>query len=132
MVTISSISYFVQTATAETDSLSEQIRHGKLRPMLDLGVTPSQVSLQASKDQARTYFSGVEDDIDGGSQAYCLPLQSLGLGGNRISCRGAAYLADGLRTNTSKWLDHLVLHTQNYIYIAHFNDFNWPILNKVH
>ena len=63
--------------------------------MLDLGVTPSQVSLHVEEDPDG-------DHIDG-SRTYCVPLQSLGLGGNRITCLGAGYLADGLKTNTSKF-----------------------------
>lgn len=35
------------------------------------------------------------------ARTHCIPLQSLGLGGNKITSLGAGYLADGLKTNTS-------------------------------
>ncbi len=82
--------------------------------MLDLGVTPSQVSLQGSsgKGESREEVDlppGEEQEREKGGEegeeeprSYCIPLQSLGLGGNKITCLGAASLADGLKTNTSK------------------------------
>ena len=79
--------------------------------MLDLGVTPSQVSLQESSGGNGGSESREEVDHPGAepekaeeaeARSYCIPLQSLGLGGNKITCLGAGYLADGLKTNTSK------------------------------
>lgn len=101
---------------AETSSLTEQIRHGKLRPILDLGVVPSQVSLVGgggSESGGEEWDGGAvpEESKEGGEGAtaavkevrsYCIPLQSLGLGGNKITSLGAGYLADGLKTNTSE------------------------------
>ena len=47
--------------------------------------------------------SGVEEkEGEGAARSYCIPLQSLGLGGNKITSLGAGYLADGLKTNTSE------------------------------
>lgn len=89
--------------TVETSSLTEQIRHGKLRPMLDLGVTPSQVSVHgngAGVDEADGEAEPEEESKE--PRSYCIPLQSLGLGGNKITSLGAGYLADGLKTNTSE------------------------------
>ena len=80
---------------AETSSLTEQIRHGKLRPMLDLGVTPSQVSMHVGGKEE-------EEEEEKEASVSCIPLQSLGLGGNKITCLGAGYLAQALQTNTSK------------------------------
>ena len=36
---------------------------------------------------------------------FCVPLESLGLGGNRISDIGAQYLASGLTSNSSESCD---------------------------
>lgn len=72
--------------------------------MLDLGVTPSQVSIQVSSngvDEADGEEAGPEEG-PGEDRTYCIPLQSLGLGGNKITSQGAGYLADGLKTNTSE------------------------------
>ena len=100
----------------ETSSLTEQIRHGKLRPMLDLGVGPSQVSLpgagggggganESGGEEGEGWGAGPEEGEGEkereGARSFCVPLQSLGLGGNKITCLGAGYLADGLKTNTS-------------------------------
>ncbi len=96
--------------------------------MLDLGITPSQVSLQASANEARNYFDETDGDYGKSSQAFCISLQSLGLGGNRITCLGAGYLADGLKTNTSKAQDIYIIlllyihityiHKKSYKYCA--------------
>lgn len=87
--------------------MTEQIRHGKLRPILDLGVTPSQVSLHVTEEGRGRGWEEGEEEVDGsgeeGAQTFCIPLQSLGLGGNKITCLGAGCLADGLKTNTSKF-----------------------------
>lgn len=90
----------------ETSSLAEQIRHGKLRPMLDLGVTPSKVSLHGSAlclDEADGEAEPEEESKE--PRSYCIPMQSLGLGGNKITSLGAGYLADGLQTNTSECME---------------------------
>lgn len=97
-------SFFMIISIAETSSLTEQIRHGKLRPMLDLGVTPSQVSLQGGSERGEE-VDGVDqgvEETEKGDRSYCIPLQSLGLGGNKITCLGAGSLANGLKTNTSQ------------------------------
>ena len=36
---------------------------------------------------------------------FCVPLESLGLGGNKISDMGAQHLASGLSSNNSKTCD---------------------------
>jgi hypothetical protein len=72
--------------------------------MLDLGVTPSQVSLQVS-NSGTDEADGEEVEPEEESReakTFCISLQSLGLGGNKITSLGAGYLADGLKTNTSK------------------------------
>ena len=111
--------------SGETASLTEQIRAGGLRPALELGVTPSHVSLAAAQsvqsvhsiqssslppgeeelgEGAELSEDGVEGQFDGfhGDGVYCIPLESVGLGGNQITSAGAAALADGLKSNTSK------------------------------
>ena len=71
--------------------------------MLDLGVTPSQVSLQGERVNRDEVDGDIEKEGDvEEARSYCIPLQSLGLGGNKITCLGAGYLADGLKTNSSK------------------------------
>lgn len=74
--------------------------------MLDLGVTPSQVSLHATEGETDRGQEDWEEEVDGSgeeiAQTFCIPLESLGLGGNKITCLGAGCLADGLKTNTSK------------------------------
>ena len=47
---------------------------------------------------------GVEVQGDGfhGDWVYCIPLESVGLGGNQITSVGATALADGLKSNTSE------------------------------
>ena len=73
--------------------------------MLELGVTPSHVSLavgeMGEKEEEREKEEEEEEGEEEGS--YCIPLESLGLGGNQISDLGASNLADGLKTNTSEW-----------------------------
>lgn len=97
----------------ETSSLTEQIRLGKLSPMLDLGVTPSQISVYGSTSNSVEEADGEaepQEDLGEGQgepKTYCIPLQSLGLGGNKITSLGAGYLADGLKTNTSECLQIL-------------------------
>ena len=70
--------------------------------MLELGVTPSHVSVAVDN---QSDSEGGEDG-EGGEEVFCIPLESLGLGGNRIGDAGATCLADGLKTNTSEALHH--------------------------
>ena len=86
---------FVSDDSSSQASLSEQIRTGGLRPMLELGVTPSHVSIAVTEEGDQLLNN--EDNI---GDTYCIPLESLGLGGNLISCTGATTLADGLKSNT--------------------------------
>ena len=67
--------------------------------MLELGVTPSHVSVAVDNQSD-------SEDGEGGEEVFCIPLESLGLGGNRIGDAGATCLADGLKTNTSEALHH--------------------------
>lgn len=83
-------------------SLSEQVRTGGLQPILELGVTPSHVSLAAVAEGSTLGDpSSNEDDV---GCTYCIPLESLGLGGNKITCVGASTLADGLKSNTCMYV----------------------------
>ena len=84
---------------------------GGLRPALELGVTPSHVSLAAGSQEDEGEGPESEDggemvrDETGiyGDSVYCIPLESVGLGGNQITCTGVASLADGLKSNTRKY-----------------------------
>ena len=98
--------------SGETASLTEQIRSGGLRPALELGVTPSHVSLAADSQGEEEEEEGEgPDSEDGegpvddygyrGDWVYCISLESVGLGGNQITNSGAVALADGLKSNTS-------------------------------
>ena len=82
--------------SASQADLTEQIRSGRLRPMLELGVTPSHVSIAVVDER----------DGEGGEEregeVYCIPLESLGLGGNQITDTGAKVLAESLTSNTSE------------------------------
>ena len=42
------------------------------------------------------------EEGEGEGEPHCCPLESLGLGGNRVSDDGVAALADALTQNTSK------------------------------
>ena len=65
--------------------------------MLELGVTPSHVSLAVTEEvQGETTPPNEET----GETIFCIPLESIGLGGNQITCAGATMLASGLKTNT--------------------------------
>ena len=116
------------SVSGETTSLTEQIRAGGLQPALELGVTPSHVSLAAAQsvqsiqsvqssslpgdlhleeelgEGVESSEDGVEGQLNGlyGDGVYCIPLESVGLGGNQITSVGVAALADGLKSNTSK------------------------------
>lgn len=43
-----------------------------------------------------------EEEEDREKETVCVPLESLGLGGNKIGDIGAQYLASGLASNTSE------------------------------
>lgn len=79
--------------------------------MLDLGVTPSHVSLQEGlenveendgEEEEEQQAAGEGREAAASGRSYCIPLLSLGLGGNKITCLGAGSLADGLKSNTSE------------------------------
>ncbi len=72
--------------------------------MLELGVTPSHVSIAVGDDEV----SDMNADSAEEESTYCIPLESLGLGGNLITCTGATMLASGLKTNTSESLLELL------------------------
>ena len=73
-------------------------------------MTPSHVSLAVDSLEEEGEGPGSEDggemvtDETGihGDWVYCIPLESVGLGGNQITCTGVASLADGLKSNTRK------------------------------
>ena len=67
--------------------------------MLELGVTPSHVSLAVDEMGEKEEGREEEEEEEG---SYCIPLESLELWGNQISDFGASSLADGLKTNTSE------------------------------
>ena len=48
-------------------------------------------------------------------EVFCLPLESLGLGGNKIGDTGAQHLASGLTSNTSQSCDHHMTYTPSQI-----------------
>ena len=71
--------------------------------MLELGVTPSHVSVAVEEMGGGGEKEGRDEEEEEGEEeevTYCIPLESLGLGGNQISDLGASSLADGLKTNT--------------------------------
>ena len=71
--------------------------------MLELGVTPSHVSLAVGEMGEKEEEREEEEEEEGEEEgSYCIPLESLGLGGNQISDLGASSLADGLKSNTSE------------------------------
>ena len=101
-------------------NLTEQIRSGKLGPILELGVTPSHVSLaqiredsddEGDEQQVQENKRGTDGTSVDDSEEYCINLESLGLGGNQITCVGVATLADGLKTNTRKPNSHSIMCT---------------------
>ncbi|CAI8037879.1 NLR family CARD domain-containing protein 3 [Geodia barretti] len=103
-------------------SLKERIRGGGLRPILELGVTPSHISmlLEGGGEDVEGVDGGDEDEEgeeegegekleeegkekekeEEGEGMFCLPLESLGLGGNKIGDIGAQHLASALASNT--------------------------------
>ena len=74
--------------------------------MLELGVTPSHVSIAVPEEGDQPLNN--EDNI---GDTYCIPLENLGLGGNHISCIGAATLADGLKSNTRMFNHFLSMYS---------------------
>ena len=71
--------------------------------MLELGVTPSHVSLAVGEMGEKEEEREKEEEEGEEEESYRIPLESLGLGGNQISDLGASSLADGLKNNTSEW-----------------------------
>lgn len=73
--------------------------------MLELGVTPSHVSV-AVEDKGGGGEEGereeAQEEEEEEENSYCIPLESLGLGGNQITDLGAGSLADGLKSNRSE------------------------------
>lgn len=73
--------------------------------MLELGVTPSHVSV-AVEDKGGEGEEGereeAQEEEEEEENSYCIPLESLGLGGNQITDLGAGSLADGLKSNRSE------------------------------
>ena len=71
-------------------------------------MTPSHVSLAAAQEEEGEWpesedgetHTDIEDTGLLGDWVYCIPLESVGLGGNQITCTGATALADGLKSNT--------------------------------
>ena len=86
--------------SSQASLLTEQVRSGGLRSMLEMGLTPSHISV-AVEDCGGGGEEGVDGDR-GEKEIYCIPLESLGLGGNQISDAGAISLAEGLASNTSE------------------------------
>ena len=70
--------------------------------MLELGVTPSHLSVAVEE----TGEGGEEEEegLGGEEGSYCVPLESLGLGGNQITDAGVKSLVAGLHSNTSEWV----------------------------
>ena len=71
----------IPTETSSQSSLTEQIRHGRLIPMLELGVTPSHVSLAVGEMGEKEEEREKEEEEGEEEGSYCIPLESLGLGG---------------------------------------------------
>ena len=90
------------TSERSQASLSEQVRAGGLRPMLELGVTPSHLSMAVEEKEEEEGGGGGGGAEEEEEKSYCVPLESLGLGGNQITDAGAKSLAAGLQSNTSE------------------------------
>ena len=100
--------YVCAVVEGEMTGLSEQIRMGGLRPMLDVGMTPSHVSILQDEDTGSNPLTGEEGGEEGEGEGgegdgmwHCCPLESVGLGGNQIRDEGAASLASALAKNNS-------------------------------
>lgn len=75
-------------------------------------MTPSHVSLatgslegegpESDEEGPHSEDGDIQTDDTGfyGDLVFCIPLESVGLGGNQITCIGATALADGLKSNT--------------------------------
>ncbi len=97
---------YIIIETSSQASLTEQVRSGRLLPMLELGVTPSHVSIAvADEDASETAAADSAEE----ENTFCVPLESLGLGGNLITCAGAIMLASSLKTNTSRSLQYIIV-----------------------
>lgn len=95
-------------------SLTSHIRAGELHSVLERGITPSHVSIavEDKSEGARGHEGeregeegvmeeqGDKERMDG--EVYCIPLESIGLGGNLIGDAGVRGLAHGLLSNTSQ------------------------------
>ena len=56
-----------------------------------------------------------EDGEETERRVFCIPLESLGLGGNKISDAGAVHLAEGLSSNTSESITNIFVHLQKIV-----------------
>lgn len=89
--------------------LQDAIRMSGLRPLLELGVTPSQVSLTKPEGDDGGAGDGVgpveprldQTNADDLGDIICCPLESLGLGGNQIGDDGVKLLVQALYSNTN-------------------------------
>lgn len=93
--------------------MTSHIRAGELHSVLERGITPSHVSIavedksedehEEEKKSKEGLLEEQEDKERTGGEVYCIPLESIGLGGNLIGDAGVRSLAHGLLSNTSKW-----------------------------
>ena len=63
-----------------------------------------------------------EDGEEGERKVFCIPLESLGLGGNKISDAGAVHLAEGLGSNTSEPITEIFVPLQNITSIIFYRN----------
>ena len=122
--------FLLSGETSSQVSLTSHIRAGKLRPMLELGITPSHVSIAVdSKSEDGQHGEGGDTEKEGEGngegegqvEVYCVPLESLGLGGNLIGNSGAKSLAQGLVSNTSELLSVCIACAQCTYCIAGYS-----------